>query len=1051
MGLLTLVGLAIAAQWVLSHRGLPALLATLPGLEKIHERPGWAGLALYALTLAVLWAILSDQSLEVEGQPAQLGIWKEMILVLAVIALAAWARLYRLAEMPPGLELEEAALARRALEIVHGARPWPWQRAEPGTSWAYPYFLSLFYWLSGPGYLTIKLPAVLSSVLTVIPLYLLAREMMRPATAIAVITLYATSRWGINVARWGNVHTLTPLFASLALWLTWRAVHTGRWRYWITGGLTMGLSQYGDSTAWAIPIVATLFILWRAISPKGYLARHWRAVWLFYGLALLIWIPLSWTLATKPPPLAESERLALALESTPTATPEPDRMSETFWHNLLAYTQAFHYRGDTDPRRNLVGAPQLEEITAVLLVIGLGYAIARARRPGPVLLLLWCGAFLAMGILASDGPNSLRVYGLLPAFLLLCGLALDMLWSAWERIDPLSAEHLASAVLLAVVAWAGLDGTTTYFGRQGWQPGTWEAFHATQTQAALYLRQLINPTNEVPTSSPKAWHIILSRGLFGTPPLEVINPGLMTSRLTLARHLPLSPEIAGDVIYLVEPGWEPVVDLLQQYYPESWRELVRSPLGVPLFTTFIVPAEVIARRGLHASFWAGTMMAGQPVAELPVVDPLATSHPPLPLPAPLPAPYAERLSGGLHLTRAGSYRFRFSSPTEKAWLYLNDTLVASTGEEIEGPTRPRSRTTEGIALWLPEGVVPLRLERVISETTEPPPLRIEWLPPGTETWLPLPSDRLLPITPPRGLIAAYYEEDRFWGPPARFVLDPLLLPDSPNGANTYAVRWLGALDVEQSGQYWFRLRAGGPARLYVGRHLVIDNWRLGDSSEQLGVVSLSAGRVPLEIRYVGYGGLDTLEIEWLPPGGTWQSLRQATFSWEQANMMQAWSPLPASSLVAIPIFAETSAGEMAERLGELMPVDWRFQDERWPEPQRGANFQSRLLKVGEGVFDDGIGAFGPGELIFELQGAYRRLQGAVGVDRDTIGDGVAWFEVELDGRVIWESGPRSVGDRALSFDLDVSGGGTLILRTREGEPTGSSDAIDWVNLRLVAR
>jgi hypothetical protein len=726
-------------------------------------------------------------------------------------------------------------------------------------------------------------------------------------------------------------------------------------------------------------------------------------------------------------------------------------MSETFWHNWLAYIQAFHYRGDTDPRRNLVGAPQLEEITAALLVIGLGYAIARARRPGPVLLLFWCGVFLAMGILASEGPNSLRVYGLLPAFLLLCGLALDMLWNAWERIDPLSAEHLASAVLLAIVAWAGLDGTTTYFSRQGWQPGTWEAFHATQTQAALYLRQLINPTDEIPTSSPKTWHVILSQGLFGTAPLEVINPGLVTHRLTLTGHVPLSPEIASNVIYLVEPGWEPAVDLLQRYYPESWRELVRSPLGVPLFTTFIVPAEVTARQGLHASFWAGTMMAGQPVAELPIVDPLATPHPPLPLPAPPPTPYAERLSGGLRLTQAGSYRFRFSSPTEKAWLYLNDILVASTEDGIEGPTRPRSRATEGVALWLPEGVIPLRLERVISETTEPPPLRIEWLPPGTETWSPLPSDRLLPITPPRGLIAAYYEEDRFWGPPAHLVLDPLLLPDSPNGANTYAVRWLGTLDAEQSGQYWFRLRAGGPARLYVGRHLVIDDWRLGDSSEQLGVVSLSAGRIPLEIRYVHYGGLDTLEIEWLPPGGTWQSLRQATLSWEQANIMQAWSPLPPSSLVAIPVFTDTSAGEMAERLGELAPVDWRFQDERWPDPQRGANFQSRLLKVSEVVFDDGIGTFGPGELIFELQGAYRRLQGAVGVDRDTIGDGVAWFEVELDGHLIWESGPRSVGDRALSFDLDVSGGGTLILRTREGEPTGSSDAVDWVNLRLVAR
>lgn len=1053
-GLLTLVGLAAAAQWVLSHRGLPTLLATLPGLERMHERPGWVGLALYALALAVLWALLSDRSIDIGDQSAQFGVWKEGALVLAVMALAAWARLYRLEEMPPGLELEEARMARRVLELIHGARPWPWQMAEPGMTWAYGYYMSLFYRLLGPGYLTIKLPAVVGSVLAVIPLYLLAREMMRPAAAAAVIVLYATSRWGINVARWGQVHALTPFFASLALWLTWRTVHTGRWRYWITGGLTMGLSQYGDPSMRAIPIVITLFILWRALSPRGYLARHWRAVWLFYGLALLVWAPLGWSLATEPPSSVQLEGPVSFLEDVSTTAQVRQQLAwtpETAWRNLLAYAQAFHYRGDIDPRRNLVGAPQLEGITAALLVIGLGYAVARARRPGPALLLIWCGAFLAIGAWTPDAPDSLSVYGLLPALLLLCGLALDVLWHVWEQADPLSAEHLASMVVLAVVTWAGLDGTTTYFNRQGWQPGTWEAFHAAQTQAALYLRRVVGPTNEALTVSPPVWHVILSRGLFGSAPVEVINPGLATQRLSLADHVPLLPDVTGDVIYLVEPGWEPVADLLQRYYPESWRELVRSPLGNPLFTALVVPAEATARRGLRASFWAGTMMAGQPIIELPIVDALANLSVPLPLSELPPAPYAERLTGGLRITQAGSYRFRLGPSVGKAWLYLNDTLVASTEETAEGSATSGLRTRDGIALWLPEGVIPLRLERVISETTGLPPWRVEWLPPGAEAWSPLPSDRLLPITPPGGLVAAYYESDRFWGQPARLTLDPLLLSDSLSGGNAYAVRWLGALDAEQPGQYWFRLRAGGAARLSVGRHLVVDDRQLGDFSERVGAVSLDAGRVPLEIHYAGYGDSDTLEIEWLPPGGTWQPLRQATFGWDQANVMQAWSPLPASSLVAIPAFAGGPVGEARERLGELAPVDWLFQDERWPDPQRGANFQGRLLKVSEVVYNDGIGAFGPGELVFDLQGGYTRLQGAAGVDRDTIGDGVAWFEVELDGRVIWESGPRSVYDPALSFDLDVRGGNTLVLRTREGEPAGSSDAVDWVNLHLIAR
>ncbi|MCD6289640.1 MAG: glycosyltransferase family 39 protein [Anaerolineae bacterium] len=445
LALMAVVALAAAAQWVLNHRGLPSVLASWPGLSRLGMHPGLLGLALYALALAALMVLLSDPLIGVAGSGGRHAAWVDVLLVVGLLALAIWARLHQIDEIPPGLHAEETAVARRALEIVRGSWPLPWHMALPGVSWAYPYYMALFYKLFGPGYLAIKLPAIVGSALAVIPLYLLARETMRPAVAAAVTALYATSHWGIAIARWGQANALVPFFACLVLWLVWRGVHMGRRGYWIVGGIALGISQYTHPAARLIPVIVTLFILWRSLFPRGYLRRHWRLVALLYALALLVYLPLGWSSLSGPVPGGAAAATAGGSEVH-------------VWHNVLAYVQAFHYRGDADPLNNLAGAPQLEGITAALLVIGMMGAIVWWRRPASALLLIWVGVYLIAGVFAPRAPDAFRTYGMLPALVLLAGVGLELLWSAWERIDPLSArssgcDDIGSCGRLGRVGW----------------------------------------------------------------------------------------------------------------------------------------------------------------------------------------------------------------------------------------------------------------------------------------------------------------------------------------------------------------------------------------------------------------------------------------------------------------------------------------------------------------------------------------------------------------------------------------------------------------------
>ncbi len=127
----------------------------------------------------------------------------------------------------------------------------------------------------------------------------------------------------------------------------------------------------------------------------------------------------------------------------------------------------------------------------------------------------------------------------------------------------------------------------------------------------------------------------------------------------------------------------------------------------------------------------------------------------------------------------------------------------------------------------------------------------------------------------------------------------------------------------------------------------------------------------------------------------------------------------------------------------------RLQDPKFNKPVGDANFQMWPIKLGNTMYDHGIGVYGPGELEFHLDGRFTRLQGLVGVDTDTYGDRHTQVQIIGDGQVLWDSGVIRPWDPARQFDVDVSGVRVLILRQiEEGLFEGRGDGVDWVNIRL---
>lgn len=125
----------------------------------------------------------------------------------------------------------------------------------------------------------------------------------------------------------------------------------------------------------------------------------------------------------------------------------------------------------------------------------------------------------------------------------------------------------------------------------------------------------------------------------------------------------------------------------------------------------------------------------------------------------------------------------------------------------------------------------------------------------------------------------------------------------------------------------------------------------------------------------------------------------------------------------------------------------------WPH-RMDRNVLGGELSSGGAVFRHGIGMHAPSRLAFQLEGGFRSLRGAIGIDDSALSNGpsargAAIFRLLLDGKKAWESPLVRGEDGRLSLPvIDLAGARELVL---EVDPAGdfAGDRADWLRVILV--
>jgi 4-amino-4-deoxy-L-arabinose transferase-like glycosyltransferase len=427
--------------------------------------------------------------------------YQTLACMLGVLLIAAFMRLWRISQIPPGLHGDEAYHLLQAQLILAGKSLPIFITGNNGYEAMVVYLVAIPLAILGPITWAGRLAMAWAGIIGVAAAIRCGKEMFpgRWTGTFAGLVL-ATFFWNIDYSRFGSQPILAAVIAAGAMAALWRAARTGRrWSYAVAGAcLGLGLYAYVAFRIFLFIPAGTLLAIW--VSRRLARGSDHRSV-LIGGLlagatALLVFAPLGWFFIQHPDLFLNRFQ-----ETTVPLAAQAGTIKSLLSNTQITFGSLF-FKGDANWRQNFAGRPALDVVQAVFFLLGLAVLIWRWRQPQSWTLWLWLIVGFVPSILTVETPHFGRTTIVTPAIALIAALGMEL------ALRWLPRQKGRWAVGLALVLSIGLT-TREYFVLWANQPEVFAAFEgqvawagralqSAPTGAALFAVPFPRPSFEYP-------------------------------------------------------------------------------------------------------------------------------------------------------------------------------------------------------------------------------------------------------------------------------------------------------------------------------------------------------------------------------------------------------------------------------------------------------------------------------------------------------------------------------------------------------------------------
>lgn len=523
-------------------------------------------------------------------------------LLLIILSLAFFLRIYHLESIPVGLYPDEAANGVDALHAVETRNFKLFYPANFGREGLYINLQALSLWMFGNTMVTLKLFSVFFGTIAVLGLFLLARELFRRDSAgIVVAFIMATSYWAINFSRIGFRAIMVPAILSFSFFFFFRGLHTQKKSAFLWSGLLFGLGLHTYIAFRIAPLIIILLLPALLLSYERFIQRFWKHCLVFILGALITAAPMLYNFFISHPENFESRSSHISVLS-----PEVNHgdlwgtLAKTFSISLIQYT----FYGDQNWRHNYPPYPILDPVVGTFFLLGFCIIFAQTihllyrrlhfadRDFRLVINFFLFGSFFSMlapEFLTNEGlPHALRSIGTqIPVFLF---ATIPVLWIIKKAMYSRHGLRIAIfSVLIIAFALSAVFNITKYFVLFANSSKASDSFNESYTRMAEYFLSLPDATHK--------YYLIDQGGNTDRFNLPVAGMPVYFFTYGKAKNF----EIVGKDTLLQRPGVfvmnhfdQRIADNIKHFYPDSYVEHI--DMNGPAreggdFDTIVLPAK----------------------------------------------------------------------------------------------------------------------------------------------------------------------------------------------------------------------------------------------------------------------------------------------------------------------------------------------------------------------------------------------------------------------------------------------------------------------------
>jgi 4-amino-4-deoxy-L-arabinose transferase-like glycosyltransferase len=517
-------------------------------------------------------------------------VWEYLWLVI-IIAIAAFFRVYRLGEMPPGVYVDQGFAGLAGLKILHeGWRPF-WVE-EPMHCSAYLFYLiAAWFAVFKATKVTLFLFFVVISLLTLPLVYWTFRQLVGPRIALLSIFILAVMRWNVNFSRNGFPTIQIPFYMfGTSAFLLYGLHAKKRWPF-IVASLFFGLGFYTYQAFKIFPVLLALWGLYLFYTNREKIQKNFKNLALFMAIFVALLSPFLWVSYQNKNLGLRETYLNIFSEIHESHSLEPVI-------NMICRTaKMFNREGDWIERHNLPNFRMLDDITGPLFVLGFFFSLFHIRRKNNFFALTGFLVMCLPCLLSQDAAHANRMLGTTPFLALLAAIPVGTLWSRVRERWGKMGEIIFLVLLFEPLFLMGYQNFQVFFGPQlnnngMWTTSVWAGYSVSETKVG---EKVAKEGARNDCYLPGRFYGFSSTSFLGYDYKDKVRQTKWPRDLAPFQ----TSETGRGICYVLTKEQVGVLEDLKSLYPQGIEEKERDLEGNPIALYFTISEKNIrAARGL---------------------------------------------------------------------------------------------------------------------------------------------------------------------------------------------------------------------------------------------------------------------------------------------------------------------------------------------------------------------------------------------------------------------------------------------------------------------